>query len=170
VALTADHGMNDKSNADGSPKVIWLQDLLDARFGTGKSIVICPITDRFVAHHGALGYFPRVEFRRNASRTPRPFQPLRHYRLLSPPGPCLLGPCGEEEEEPETDHYRTAVTHGAPPHAEYVANRPTTWEQPYWSTSDTVNPIMPLLGVTSPITTPRHCKDRISLTRSSARY
>ena len=60
VALTADHGMNDKSNADGSPKVIWLQDLLDARFGRGKSTVICPITDRFVAHHGALGGFVRV--------------------------------------------------------------------------------------------------------------
>src|SRR5262249_17750435 len=25
VALTADHGMNDKANADGSPRVIWLQ-------------------------------------------------------------------------------------------------------------------------------------------------
>ena len=60
VALTADHGMNDKSNADGSPRVIWLQDLLDARFGRGKSTVICPITDRFVAHHGALGGFVRV--------------------------------------------------------------------------------------------------------------
>jgi phosphonoacetate hydrolase len=60
VALTADHGMNDKSNADGSPRVIWLQDVLDARFGAGTSTVICPITDRFVAHHGALGGFVRV--------------------------------------------------------------------------------------------------------------
>ena len=60
VALTADHGMNDKSNADGSPKVIWLQDILDTRFGKGTSTVICPITDRFVAHHGALGGFVRV--------------------------------------------------------------------------------------------------------------
>lgn len=60
VALTADHGMNDKSNADGAPNVIWLQDVLDARFGRGTSIVICPITDRFVAHHGALGGFVRV--------------------------------------------------------------------------------------------------------------
>jgi len=60
VALTADHGMNDKSNPDGSPKVIWLQDILDARFGKGTSTVICPITDRFVAHHGALGGFVRV--------------------------------------------------------------------------------------------------------------
>ncbi len=60
VALTADHGMNDKSNPDGSPKVIWLQDVLDLRFGKGTSTVICPITDRFVAHHGALGGFVRV--------------------------------------------------------------------------------------------------------------
>jgi phosphonoacetate hydrolase len=60
VALTADHGMNDKSNVDGSPRVIWLQDVLDARFGKGTSTVICPITDRFVAHHGALGGFVRV--------------------------------------------------------------------------------------------------------------
>ena len=55
VALTADHGMNDKSNADGKPNVIWLQDILDARFGKGTRTVICPITDRFVGHHGALG-------------------------------------------------------------------------------------------------------------------
>src|SRR5262245_21203443 len=60
VALTADHGMNDKSNADGSPNVIWLQDVLDARFGRGKSTVICPITDCFVAPHGALGRFSRA--------------------------------------------------------------------------------------------------------------
>jgi phosphonoacetate hydrolase len=60
VALTADHGMNDKSRADGSPNVIWLQDILDARFGKGTSTVICPITDRFVVHHGALGGFVRV--------------------------------------------------------------------------------------------------------------
>src|SRR5437016_5033094 len=60
VALTADHGMNDKSNPDGSPNVIWLQDVLDARFGKGACTVVCPITDRFVAHHGALGGFVRV--------------------------------------------------------------------------------------------------------------
>jgi len=60
VALTADHGMNDKSNAAGEPNVIWLQDILDARFGKGETTVICPITDAFVAHHGALGGFVRV--------------------------------------------------------------------------------------------------------------
>jgi phosphonoacetate hydrolase len=60
VALTADHGMNDKSNAEGRPNVIWLQDILDQRFGRGDTRVICPITDAFVGHHGALGGFVRV--------------------------------------------------------------------------------------------------------------
>jgi len=60
VALTADHGMNDKSKADGTPNVVWLQDILDAEFGKGDTKVICPITDAFIAHHGALGGFVRV--------------------------------------------------------------------------------------------------------------
>ena len=60
VALTADHGMNDKSDAQGRPNVIWLQDILDRALGKGRTRVICPITDAFVAHHGALGGFVRV--------------------------------------------------------------------------------------------------------------
>jgi len=60
VALTADHGMNDKSNARGKPNVIYLQDILDRKFGPGDTRVICPITDAFVRHHGALGGFVRV--------------------------------------------------------------------------------------------------------------
>jgi phosphonoacetate hydrolase len=60
VVLTADHGMNDKSDADGQPKVIWLQDLLDDKLGKDDVKVVCPITDAFVAHHGALGGFVRV--------------------------------------------------------------------------------------------------------------
>ena len=60
VALTADHGMNDKSDEDGNPRVVWLQDMLDSEFGTGASTVICPITDAFVGHHGSLGGFVRV--------------------------------------------------------------------------------------------------------------
>lgn len=60
VGLIADHGMNDKSKDDGSPNVIWLQDLLDEEFGKGSTTVICPITDPFVVHHGALGGFVRV--------------------------------------------------------------------------------------------------------------
>jgi len=67
VALTADHGMNDKSKPDGTPNVIWLQDILDARFGRGDTRVICPITDAFVAHHGALGGFVRVWCRGKAT-------------------------------------------------------------------------------------------------------
>lgn len=60
VALTADHGMSDKSRPDGEPNVVFLQDILDEAFGTGTTRVICPITDAFVRHHGALGGFVRV--------------------------------------------------------------------------------------------------------------
>ena len=60
VALTADHGMSDKSRPDGEPNVVFLQDILDARFGAGATRVICPITDAFVRHHGALGGLVRV--------------------------------------------------------------------------------------------------------------
>jgi phosphonoacetate hydrolase len=68
VGLIADHGMNDKAKDDGSPNVIWLQDLLDEEFGKDTTTVICPITDPFVAHHGALGGFVRVYC--NESTTP----------------------------------------------------------------------------------------------------
>jgi phosphonoacetate hydrolase len=54
VGLVADHGMNDK------PRVIFLEDELTGRFGGGAARVICPITDPFVRHHGALGSFVRV--------------------------------------------------------------------------------------------------------------
>ncbi len=67
VALTADHGMNDKSDESGKPRVIWLQDILDRKFGKGDTRVICPITDAFVAHHGALGGFVRVWCRGKAT-------------------------------------------------------------------------------------------------------
>lgn len=60
LALTADHGMNDKHRADGSPDVIYLQDWFDARMGAGAARVILPITDPYVAHHGALGSFATV--------------------------------------------------------------------------------------------------------------
>jgi phosphonoacetate hydrolase len=66
VAITADHGMSDKSNADGTPRVIYLQDELNARFGADSVRVICPIADPFVRHHGALGSFVRVHLRRAA--------------------------------------------------------------------------------------------------------
>jgi phosphonoacetate hydrolase len=68
VGVTGDHGMNDKSNPDGSPNVIWLEDVLNARFGAGAVRVICPITDPFVRHHGALGSFVRVYLRGDPGR------------------------------------------------------------------------------------------------------
>lgn len=55
VAVTADHGMSDKADANGNPNVIYLEDLLNAEFGDRAVRVICPITDPFVGHHGALG-------------------------------------------------------------------------------------------------------------------
>jgi phosphonoacetate hydrolase len=60
VGLVADHGMNDK------PRVVFLEDELTGRFGAGTARVICPITDPFVRHHGALGSFVRVYARSDA--------------------------------------------------------------------------------------------------------
>ncbi|HEV3177122.1 MAG TPA: phosphonoacetate hydrolase [Stellaceae bacterium] len=60
IALTADHGMNGKTDGQGRPNVIYLQDLLDEWLGAGKSRVILPITDPYVVHHGALGSFATI--------------------------------------------------------------------------------------------------------------
>src|SRR6266446_692682 len=60
VAVTADHGMNDKALPDGRPHVLYLEDIMNAHFGPGAARVICPITDPFVRHHGALGSFVRI--------------------------------------------------------------------------------------------------------------
>ncbi|MBV9752270.1 MAG: phosphonoacetate hydrolase [Hyphomicrobiales bacterium] len=60
LALTADHGMNDKHKHDLSPDVIYLQDLFDHWIGERKARVILPITDPYVVHHGALGSFATV--------------------------------------------------------------------------------------------------------------
>ncbi len=54
VAATADHGMNAKCDLDGNPNVIYLETELVSKFGEGIQ-VICPITDPYVVHHGALG-------------------------------------------------------------------------------------------------------------------
>ena len=60
LVLTADHGMNDKHLPNGEPDVIYLQDRFDAWLGKEKARVILPITDPYVAHHGALGSFATV--------------------------------------------------------------------------------------------------------------
>jgi phosphonoacetate hydrolase len=54
VGATADHGMNAKTDLEGSPNVLYLETLLIEAFGEGFR-VICPITDPYVVHHGALG-------------------------------------------------------------------------------------------------------------------
>ncbi|MGH7097817.1 MAG: alkaline phosphatase family protein, partial [Stellaceae bacterium] len=64
VGLVADHGMNDK------PRVVFVEDELARRFGAGAARVICPITDPFVRHHGALGSFVRIYVRKVADLAP----------------------------------------------------------------------------------------------------
>lgn len=59
VGITADHGMNAKQKADGSPNVVYLESELVRKFGTGFRVIL-PITDPYVVHHGALGSFAQV--------------------------------------------------------------------------------------------------------------
>lgn len=60
IVVTADHGMNAKTWLDGTPDVIYLQDILDDWLAVGIARVILPITDPYVVHHGALGSFATV--------------------------------------------------------------------------------------------------------------
>jgi len=64
VGVVADHGMTDMALPAGRPNVLYLGDRLDETFGEGATRVICPITDPFVRHHGALGGFVRVHLMR----------------------------------------------------------------------------------------------------------
>jgi phosphonoacetate hydrolase len=57
IVVTADHGMKPKHKKDGSPDVVYVQDLLDEWLGKDAARVILPITDPYVVHHGALGSF-----------------------------------------------------------------------------------------------------------------
>ena len=56
IGATADHGMNAKVKPDGSPNVLFIETMLTEKFGPGFR-VICPITDPYVKHHGALGSY-----------------------------------------------------------------------------------------------------------------
>lgn len=58
VGFTADHGMNDKMNYSGAPKVVYLEPVL-AEAGLSARVVL-PITDPYTVHHGALGSFATV--------------------------------------------------------------------------------------------------------------
>jgi len=62
VAITADHGMNDKSAADGTPNVIYLEDELNSRFGAGTVRVILPDC-------GSVCASPRVRWARSCGYT-----------------------------------------------------------------------------------------------------
>ncbi|WP_316836022.1 phosphonoacetate hydrolase [Pedobacter nutrimenti] len=59
IGATADHGMNAKVKTDGSPNVRYIETMLNEQFGEGFR-VICPITDPYVKHHGALGSYVLV--------------------------------------------------------------------------------------------------------------
>ncbi|RYX89333.1 MAG: phosphonoacetate hydrolase [Comamonadaceae bacterium] len=60
IGITADHGMNAKSDALGKPNIVFLQDVLDSTAGLGEARVLLPITDPYVVHHGALGSYATV--------------------------------------------------------------------------------------------------------------
>ena len=67
IALTADHGMSPKTDAAGNPRIVFLQQALDALAGAGESRVILPITDPYVVHHGALGSFATIYLKEPSS-------------------------------------------------------------------------------------------------------
>ncbi len=60
IAITADHGMNAKTDAAGQAQIIYLQDWFDRHLGSALARVILPITDPYIAHHGSLGSFATV--------------------------------------------------------------------------------------------------------------
>lgn len=68
IVVTADHGMKPKHLADGSPAVVYVQDLLDEWLGKDAARVILPITDPYVVHHGALGSFATAYLPAGADR------------------------------------------------------------------------------------------------------
>ncbi len=66
LGVTADHGMNAKQKPDGTPNVIYLESELEAEFGPGFRVIL-PITDPYVAHHGALGSFAQIHLPQGVS-------------------------------------------------------------------------------------------------------
>jgi phosphonoacetate hydrolase len=69
LVLTADHGMSSKSDDDGRPRVLYVEDEVRRILGTPVVSddgahdgvrVILPITDPYTVHHGALGSFASV--------------------------------------------------------------------------------------------------------------
>ncbi|MEV0322369.1 phosphonoacetate hydrolase [Streptomyces sp. NPDC050658] len=69
LVVTADHGMNAKSDGDGQARVVFLSDWFDERLAAGSARVILPITDPYTVHHGALGSYATVHLPEGADRT-----------------------------------------------------------------------------------------------------
>ena len=65
VGLTADHGMNAKQKPDGTPDVLFLEEVLSEEYGDAVTVIL-PITDPYVVHHGALGSFAVVHLSEGA--------------------------------------------------------------------------------------------------------
>jgi phosphonoacetate hydrolase len=74
LGITGDHGMNAKTRPDGTPNAVYLTPLLEALVGATARVVL-PITDPYVAHHGALGSFATVYLERPAD-VPRVIEAL----------------------------------------------------------------------------------------------
>lgn len=68
IVVTADHGMKPKHLADGSPSVVYVQDMLDEWLGEAAARLILPITDPYVVHHGALGSFATAYLPKDANQ------------------------------------------------------------------------------------------------------
>lgn len=74
VAITADHGMSPKHHDDGSPRVIFLEEVVNRRLGIDEdgteagARVILPINDPYTVHHGALGSFANIHLPEGADR------------------------------------------------------------------------------------------------------
>jgi phosphonoacetate hydrolase len=69
IVVTADHGMKPKHHTDGTPNVVYVQDLMDDWMGKYAARVILPITDPYVVHHGALGSFATAYLPEGANRS-----------------------------------------------------------------------------------------------------
>jgi phosphonoacetate hydrolase len=54
VGITADHGMNAKTDSEGKPNILFLEEILRSSLGSSAT-VICPITDPYTVHHASLG-------------------------------------------------------------------------------------------------------------------
>lgn len=60
IVITADHGMNAKTDKSGAPNILFIDEILSEYFPANVYRTILPITDPYIAHHSALGSFAAV--------------------------------------------------------------------------------------------------------------